>query len=247
MERLTLENASPEQARSSAAASTRSSRAITSISATRARELRLRRIAENIGELEVDDEGDEEEVLEDAVRLKRHRPPQTAFQKPNSRFTEVNLLIARARKLVGTEERPGEGTQKQFENIQCKLKEEIEKTKQNRTEMMEEIARVRHNLRDRQKRHAQNQVLLPDLRDEWLQLHFETKDQEEATKTKAAAQIEQGKRSEVAKWVHPMARHGKGQELSEYQIAEEYLLKKIREVKLDIRRLHPEKSMTATM
>jgi predicted nucleic acid-binding Zn-ribbon protein len=54
-------------------------------------------------------------------------------------------------------------------DIQGKLRKEIQKAKHNRPVMMSEIARIRHNLRDRQKRRMQNQGLLQDLRDEHSQ------------------------------------------------------------------------------
>jgi hypothetical protein len=149
---LALEKAAPESERSSA----RGSCVTRSVSAPRAGERRLRRIAEHIQRLDNDEEEE---------GRTRQCPPPTAFQERNARFMEVNLLIERARKLAGREENPGEGTERQLEGIQRKLRKEMEKSKLNRTVMMSETARKRHNLRDRQKRHIQNEALLPHLRD----------------------------------------------------------------------------------
>jgi hypothetical protein len=63
---------------------------------------------------------------------------------------------------------------------------------------------------------------------------LETRDEEEAARRKAAAQIEQRKSMEDTRLVSATEKSENGQELFEYQIAEEYLLKTIREVQLDI-------------
>jgi hypothetical protein len=70
--------------------------------------------------------------------------------------------------------------------------------------MMNEIARMRYNLSDRQKRHIQNQALLPDLRDESYDLHLETRDEEETARKKASNEIEQRKRMEGARLVNEL-------------------------------------------
>jgi hypothetical protein len=111
--------------------------------------------------------------------------------------------------------------------------------------MMSEMARMRHNPRDRQKRHIQNEPLLSDLCDECFELHLETKEHEEAARRKAAAQIEQRQSMEGPRLIGTTRKPQNGQQLSAQQIAQEYLLKKIREVKLDIRRLLSEKSVQA--
>jgi hypothetical protein len=54
---------------------------------------------------------------------------RTTPRTGSSSFTEVTLLIKRTRKLAGTEANPGDGTERQLESIQRKLRKEIEKTK----------------------------------------------------------------------------------------------------------------------
>jgi hypothetical protein len=70
--------------------------------------------------------------LDDAVFRKRQRLPLMEFQKRNAHFMEVNLLIERARKLAGTEEKPGNVTKRQLEDIQRNSEKKLRKL--NRTE-----------------------------------------------------------------------------------------------------------------
>jgi hypothetical protein len=86
----------------------------------------------------------------------------------------------------------------------------MEGTKQNRTVMMSEIARIKYNLRDRQKRHIHNQALLPGVRDECHELHLETRDPEEAARRNVVAQTEQGTGAERMRWVHSTSKPENG-------------------------------------
>jgi hypothetical protein len=56
----------------------------------------------------------------------------------------------------------------------------MEEIQQDRAVMMSENARMRHNLSGRQKQNILNEALFPDLRDESYELHWETRDREEA-------------------------------------------------------------------
>jgi hypothetical protein len=164
---------------------------------------------------EEEEEDEEEEDRELKIRRKQKKRKLSAYERQDRRFTRLRLLVARALKLA----KDPASSPDALSSINDDVLAAVQQCKESRDEMHEDVRELRQRLRAKRRERDQNTRDVDDFRTEYQLLHRRT---------------DGAKTAMDARW---RAQARVKSEPSEYEEAERYLKKKIKQVKADIDRL----------